>query len=137
MTVEWRGAELLARARQGAQRGVVAATEAVHSEAVGLILDTPKTGRIYRRRSVEHQASAPGEPPASDTGRLVNSIRTEYDAAALQGTVIASTEYAAALEYGTRRMAARPYMRPALANKRGEVESLITRAVRSALGGGA
>lgn len=135
MTVKWNGPSIAALARQGAARGVVSATEIVRSEAISLILDGPKTGRVYRRRSVEHRASAPGEAPASDTGRLVNSIRTDFDLGALVGKVIASTAYAAYLEYGTAKMEARPYMRPALARKRKDVEATIAAAVRSALGG--
>ena len=38
------------------------------------ILTGPRTGRIYRRGGVVHQASAPGEAPASDTGELRQSI---------------------------------------------------------------
>lgn len=122
--------------RAGAKVGVLAATEEVRNEVLRLILNTPKTGRISKRRGVTHQASAPGEPPASDTGRLVGSIRTEYDAEGLQGTVVASTNYAFKLEFGTPRIAARPFMRPALANTRGAVNDLIERAVRAAILGG-
>lgn len=135
MTVEWNSADIIARARAGAAKGVVAGTELVRGEAISLILDTPKTGRIYRRRGVEHRASAPGEPPASDTGRLVNSIKSDFGKleSQLTGTVVAGTSYAAYLEFGTSRMEPRPFMRPALANKKSEVEGVITAAVREAL----
>lgn len=73
----------------------------------------PRSGRIYKRGSRIHQASAPGEPPAVDTGKLKNSIRSEQ-IAVTKAIVSASAEYAAYLEFGTRRMAARPYMRPAV-----------------------
>jgi hypothetical protein len=43
-----------------------------------LIMDPPKTGRIYRLRKggkiVRHQASAPGQPPANFTGSLRDSL---------------------------------------------------------------
>lgn len=132
-TVRFNTPEILARARRGAERGIVAATEDVRNEALRLILDTPKTGRIYRRRGVEHQASAPGEAPANDTGRLVNSIRTTYDLPTLVGRIVASTAYAAFLEYGTSRMEPRPYMRPALFNRRPQIEATIASAVRAAM----
>lgn len=56
--------------------------------------------------------SAPGEPPGVVTGQLKASIqgrkvRDRY------WIVAAGTEYAAFLEHGTARMAARPYFRPA------------------------
>lgn len=136
MPVKWNDAGLRARARVGAMRGVVAASEEVRNEAVRLILDTPKTGRFYRRRTVVHQASAPGEAPASDTGTLVGRITTNYDRLPeLVGVVGAHTDYAAYLEYGTKKMAARPFMRPALANKRAEIKETISRAIRAEIGG--
>lgn len=135
MTVEWDASDLIARVRRGAQRGIVAATEDIRTEVTRLIIQTAKTGRIYRRRSVTHQASAPGEPPASDTGRLVGSLRTEYDFDHLKGTLMASTSYAGYLEFGTQRMAPRPFMRPALVNRKDEVEKLVARAIRAELGG--
>lgn len=119
--------------RTAAARAVVRGTESVRAEAIKLILRTAKTGRLYLRGAVVHQASAPGEPPASDTGRLVNSIRTTYSADKLVGTVVAGTEYAPALEYGTQRMEPRPFMRPALAAKRDEIERRLERAVSDAL----
>lgn len=135
MTARFNTQALYARIRSAAERGLVAATEEVRTEAISLILDTPKTGRIYRRRGVYHQASAPGEPPASDTGRLVKSIRTEFDFDRLVGRVIASTKYAALLETGTSRMAARPFMRPALANKRDAITARLNEAVGAELRG--
>lgn len=33
-----------------------------------------RSGRTYRRRSIKHKASAPGEFPKTDTGALVSSI---------------------------------------------------------------
>lgn len=133
MSVSFDRDAILAEVRRAAMRGVVRGTESVRNEAVTLILNTPKTGRVYPRRGVEHRASAPGEAPASDTGRLVNSIRTTYDFDNLVGTVHASTKYAAALEYGTPRIEPRPYMRPALASRREAIEADIQREVSQAL----
>ena len=103
------------------------------------------TGRIYlggKNRNIEHQASAPGSPPAVDTGRLRASISTNWtesgmdrgkvdsDALASEGVgnpggkvlktffgrfkVVVGTNviYAPWLCFGTRRMAARPFIRP-------------------------
>ena len=70
------------------------------------------SGKMY----AGHRASAPGETPAVDTGNLVNSIKSELvsssdtDAWANVGTGV---EYAEYLEFGTSRMEARPFMRPA------------------------
>jgi HK97 gp10 family phage protein len=125
MTVTWAGEASLAKIKQAAFRGVVRATEAVRNNAVARIMDGPKTGRVYRRRGVEHQASAPGEAPASDTGNLANSADTQYEKANLLGRVNFSAEYGSDLEWGTENMEARPFARPALAEEKPNIEKFI------------
>lgn len=136
MAVQWnRG--LVERVRQAVNQEVVRQTEEVRNEVIRLILDTAKTGRLYARRGGKmHQASAPGEAPANDYGRLLNSIRTDYDFASAVGTVTAGTKYAAPLEYGTRIMAPRPFMRPALATRRSHILAGMRAAVSAALSSG-
>lgn len=89
------------------------------------IQDGPKTGEIYWRSSVHegsraltvtytpHQASAPGEAPATDTGALVNSIQTRVESE-LVVVVESGMEYAPHLEYGAPRanIAPRPAWTP-------------------------
>lgn len=133
MTLEWRGPEVLASLRQAAFRGVVRGTESVKTRMVERIQQPPKTGRIYKRNTVSHQASAPGESPASDTGRLAQSITTRYDPATITGYVNVSTEYAQGLEFGTARVAARPYARVSLAEKSQEISDDIANEIRNAL----
>src|SRR4051794_3668243 len=89
----------------------------VEKEAKQSILEGGKSGRTYKRGNVIHRASAPGEAPASDTGRLVNSINTEVNKSALEAVVKAGSglvKYAKYLEFGTFKIAARPFMFPAL-----------------------
>lgn len=124
------------RVRKAAMRGVVRGTESVRNEAIQLIMSGAKSGKIYWRRGTAHQASAPGEAPASDTGTLVKSITTRYDLGSLSGRVVAQAKYAPYLEYGTATMAPRPFLRPALANKRQEIEDDIQKAITEALSGG-
>lgn len=133
MTVQWRGSEIIRKVRAAALRGVIRGTESVRDEATSLIDEAPATGRIYERRSVTHQASAPGEPPAADTGTLAREIQVSYDLPRLTGIINAGAGYSAALEWGTNRIAARPFMRPALANKAPEIETDIAMEIRSAL----
>lgn len=59
-----------------------------------------------------HVPSKPGEPPNNDTGNLKNNIETSQPEP-LVAEVRSNAEYAAALEFGTSKMGARPYMRPA------------------------
>jgi hypothetical protein len=64
-----------------------------------------------------HRASAPGEPPASDTGLLLNSIHHEMgdDGDGWYVDVGSDLQYAIYLEFGTRKMAPRPLWKAALA----------------------
>ncbi len=62
---------------------------------------------------IAHQASAPGEAPAIDTGTLKGSIRVEMEPRDLVAIVGTDVEYAPHLEFGTSRMAPRPYLGPA------------------------
>ena len=85
----------------------------IQARAQMAIMNPPKSGRIYRRGNVAHQASAPGEAPATDTGALVNSAYTKKLADADYETGF-TVEYAAALEFGTPKIEPRPYLRPAV-----------------------
>lgn len=84
-----------------------------HSLAVAGIEGGPKSGRTYRRGNVTHQASAPGQYPASDTGGLAGSVRFELPQPGnMTGRVGTSVAYGPMLEFGTSRMAARPWLMP-------------------------
>ena len=79
-------------------------------------LSGPRSGREYRRGKHGtriHRASAPGEPPATDTGNLANSIGSRMTGRT-EGEVTVTAEYAAALELGGVHMAARPFLGPAV-----------------------
>lgn len=83
-------------------------------EARRMIQKGPKTGRIYmkgKKGNIPHQASAPGEAPATDTGNLARNINAIHIGTA-HYRVVSSAEYAN-IEFGRRRVAPRPYMRPA------------------------
>ncbi len=93
--------------------GVVAGTtQEIAEDCNRRIQDGAKTGRLYRYGKVVHQASAPGEAPATDTGFLANSI--EFFVRGLTGVIAILAEYGACLEFGTSRVAARPYLRPSV-----------------------
>lgn len=98
-------------------KALLASALKVESDAKTSIARGPKTGRIYVRGNITHRASAPGQAPATDTGRLINSIVSYVDKSKLAGFIIAgrgAVKYARMLEFGTVKMAARPFMLPAL-----------------------
>ncbi len=98
-------------AKGGAQliRDIAFAIEA----EMKILMTGPKHGRQYIRRGRIHTASAPGEPPAVDTGHLIQTIQTTIKSPT-EAEIIVPAEYAQALEFGTGRMAARPFVRPAV-----------------------
>ena len=66
--------------------------------------------------------SEPGQPPASQSGELENSIEElnhRADGSKLNVRIGTNLIKAWWLEFGTATMAPRPFMRPALANARG------------------
>lgn len=75
----------------------------IRNRVVTAIQRGPATGRQRPDGSI---ASAPGEPPMTDTGRLVGSIYMDIDPKA--ATVGSKLVYAQHLEYGTRKMRPRP-----------------------------
>lgn len=81
-----------------------------------------------------HVPSKPGEYPSQDTGVLGNSIETVQKEPLLV-EVSANAPYASALEFGTSKMSARPFMEPSKNAKRKEVIALVDRAVQSVVKG--
>jgi HK97 gp10 family phage protein len=67
-----------------------------------------------KREITARHASARGTPPDSRTGDLVNSITAEM-AGPTTSQVRADAGHARYLEYGTRKMAPRPFLRLAVA----------------------
>lgn len=97
------------------QEGLMAVAMVARNDAVRRVLRGPKTGRIYQKYDPKrtHQASAPGESPATDLGALAGSILAEPAPGELAANLVARMPYAVHLEYGTTRIAARPFLRPA------------------------
>jgi HK97 gp10 family phage protein len=108
----------------------------VEEEAKRSIAEGNKSGKIYIRRSVAHRASAAGEAPASDTGRLLNSIATRLQTNAKEALIVAGNSivrYARFLEFGTSKMAARPFMVPALEKSKAFIRARLNEAVDIAI----
>lgn len=94
-----------------------------------------KTGRVYKRGKVSHQASAPGEAPATDTGAEANSIQADVSRARtdLYAEVNETSAQGAVLEFGGHHIAARPHMVPAAEAVGATVEKAAAVAVQRAL----
>lgn len=75
-----------------------------------------------------HVPSLPGQPPKADTHTLDRQIETEQ-VEPLKVEVSSNAPYAAHLEFGTSKMAARPYMLPAAELERQKAVELVRDAV--------
>ena len=95
-------------------------------------LSRPKSGEVVTRYRPERRVkvSLPGEPPAKDLGMLVNSVEVDVDPVQFNLTLSASAHYARHLEYGTRRMLPRPFLRPALTRWRARIIEAIHSAIK-------
>ena len=105
----------------------------VRGVAIDSIASGVKSGATYKRGGEDHIASAAGEAPASDTGTLKTSITTEIKVIdkVLVGMVKAFAadggggNYATHLEFGTRKMSARPFMQPALQKSEAKIKQIF------------
>ena len=101
-------------------------------EMKDLMVDSIKTGsksgKTYTRNGMSHQSSAPGQPPANDTGELIDSIKVEKR----KNTSILKidADYAGYLEYGTSKMRPRPFILPALMKIKKKLMTMIKRNAR-------
>ena len=116
--------------RANVSRAVIGTALEIQGEAKERVQRGSKTGRVYKLSNPTrtHQASAPGQAPATDLGRLVNSI-TFDQRGQLSAVVDANALYAAYLEYGTRHIAPRPFFRPAAEAKRQTFGERVAKAV--------
>lgn len=117
--------------RDKADEACGSTAKAIEGKMKMAIMDTRKTGRIYRFGKVIHQASAPGEPPATDTGNLVNSINSEKVRQMLH-RVNVHAEYGPYLEYGTSRMSPRPFLNPAFEDEREAFKRRVDKLIAAA-----
>lgn len=123
------------KVRAGAIDGLNAVGLAMLNAAKRRIQKGPASGRVYQKYGPRraHQASAPGESPATDTGGLVNSGFHELDEPALEVSIGFAKFYAAFLEYGTRLMAKRPFLLPTVEEWRSKIAPVIKAAIQARL----
>lgn len=116
----------------------------VTSDIKSSMSQTPRnTSKSYftNNKNIPHHPSLPGNPPAPDTGNLRNSIRyeVEVDGSEITG-IIGTTQkdppYGSYLEYGTSKMAPRPWLKPAMEKNKEFIKKNLAQAVIKGLKGG-
>ena len=108
------------------------AANLVRNTAVTSINQGAKSGVVYEKYNPRrtHRASAAGEPPATDTGYLVSNIFTNIDTDGLGASVESRAGYSSFLEFGTSKMAARPFLQPALEENKPKIRRLEQQMVK-------
>lgn len=145
LTLKWRaepgltyeGAE--ARIRAGAIKGLAAIGLVTTNHIKASIQRGGRGGIVYQKYAPRrtHTASAPGEFPATDTGRLVSSIGFDagnngdgFDASVI---LFASAVYAVPLELKPTSRGGRPFMSRGLREKQDQFGAILTAAIREDL----
>lgn len=106
-------------------RALFAGGEQLKARAAFLITDGSVSGK-------GHVPSLPGEPPNEDTSHLRINI-TVTQLGPLHVQVASNALYSAALEFGTSKMAARPFMGPAARDTKPQITQLVKQAIDIAL----
>lgn len=137
MAVKWHGEDAKRLIRAAFARNLAAAAIVVKSRATVLlsVAGTAKRegtgrdgkGRFKKGTIYGAERSKPGEPPRKQYGRLRGSVAHEVDEGSLAARVGTNVLYGRWLELGTSRMAARPWLRRALAESRDKVRSILAR----------
>ena len=95
----------------------------VRNTAVKSIQQHGSSGKTYGN----HTASTPGNPPNSDTGYLASNIFVSKDTNGEGASVESRADYSNALEFGTSKMGARPFMQPALEENRRKIVQMYAK----------
>lgn len=122
----------------GIQAAVIAALRSLANpieQDIKQELRKTKSGPVVTRYRPQRQVkvSRPYEAPAEDLGMLVNSIEVDVDPSQFNMTIAALAPYARELEYGTRNMLPRPFLRPALTRWRQRIIDAIHNAIKGAV----
>lgn len=114
--VVFKGTKKLAKKLKAAERTMVSCADKAMFDQANIILRYAKKNMAKVSRGKQygnHTASKPGDYPNVDTGMLVNSIYAKK-VNALTWVVGTPLVYGKYLEYGTRKMEARPWLKRSL-----------------------
>ena len=81
-------------------------------QMVGLVLSTKLKAEVERPNHTGKNPSLPGEPPKKVTANLHDNIAYQVQGSSVFVGVREVVKYALGLEYGTSKMAPRPWLRP-------------------------
>ncbi len=114
--------------KETASQRMLEAVQTVRNETVEM-LSGMRSGRIYKVPGTNrtYTASSPGEPPAVATGALKESIKWATEDNGMTGLVGTGLKYGPMLEFGTKNMAPRPWLRRSFEKALDKVKSIFER----------
>lgn len=120
-----------AKVHKGANAGVYAGADYIRAAIQHSIVEGSVSGK-------NHVPSLPGEPPNADTRQLDTNIVVRPYPDRFAAAIVAEAPSDApkkpkSLEYGTKKMKARPFMRPGFRNNKKEAKEIIRRSVDKAI----
>lgn len=122
--------EVAADIEKTAKERMETAVNEVRNEVLQALTGS-RSGRTYKVPGTQrtYTASAPGQPPAQVTGELRQSISSEVEGEGkkIVGRVGSDKKKAPMLEFGTKNMAPRPFLRPTFEKTAGKVKEIFIR----------
>lgn len=107
--------------------GLLQGAELVADIAKGRIERASGSGELRKGK----RASAPGEPPVNRTGKLVNAIKAKPGTGnGIEAFIEVDHPAALTFEFGSKRIEARPFIRPAAEISRGVFEQILADAAQ-------
>lgn len=130
--------------KENLEKKIKLCCQKVKSDIQHSMADTPRDmSKTYysNNKTKAHNPSLPGNPPAPDTGNLRKSIRYELNSEGdviygIVGTTQKDPPYGAYLEnaeYGSSKMAPRPWLRPAMERNNEFIRMSIAKGVMNGI----
>jgi len=114
---------------------VNAIANAIRNDAVISINQNPRAGKTTTRYNPTRtiKISKEGDAPAGDTGSLASQIYVKIDSGGFGASIISNAKYSEALEFGTIKMGARPFMQPSAEQNRKKYKARVIKAIKTGL----
>jgi len=112
---------------------LVAGINEIRNTSIKSMQTTNRASWYYKRKDKIHHPSAPGNPPAIDTGGLLNALIVDVGRRRAEFGATDAAPYGRLLEKGTKNMSARPWLEPAVDKEMpgimSDVDNLIKRMI--------
>lgn len=126
--LKWYGKKVMHSMKDAASKRILEAANEVRNTVLET-LSGDRSGRTYyvpgtRRK---YTASAPGQAPATATSELRQSVKASVESEGMEiiGKVRSESKHALPLELGTRKMAARPWLRVSLEKTKPKIRAIL------------